>query len=380
MAPKFSPAPTTLPWKRSPGRVRRRTSIKVASMAAVVLGAMLTLPAHAADAAGPRAAAPRAAGTALVGTLRLAPGSCAGGTITGTYFRMILPSGGTNGPYMSNSDSRCSDQSFTPLSPGTDGGLRIGSYQPIPSPAFAANGDAKANRVTAPQAFYGTSFATATNPTDPQTKTKVPAPQLTLSGSTLTGDLRSFAVTWNNQHFNQGAPKPDGSLPGVTRTPTGTYDAATGAFTLDWTSQIVGGPFDKFTGKWHFEGRFAPAAGTAPVAPPPSVHSGSGGSGGSASGATGSSGYGPGTSTNPGGAAVTAPAVPAPGAPAAGTDPATGTPAAAAASAPTTTTDTVTKQDWSVSWPVIWLAGGIAVLGILALVALGLTGRKGQVA
>lgn len=343
-------------------------------MAAVLLGAVLTLPAHAADAAGPTTAAPRAASTALVGTLRLAPGSCAGGKITGTYFRMILPSGGTNGPYMSNSDSRCSDQSFTPLSPGTDGGLRIGSYQPIPSPAFAANGDARANRVTAPQAFYGTSFATATNPTDPQTRTKVAAPRLTVSGSTLTGDLRAFAVTWNNQHFNQGAPKPNGSFPGVTRTPTGTYDAGTGAVTLDWTSQIVGGPFDKFTGKWHFEGRFVPAAGTAPA------HSGSGASGSSASGATGSSGSGTGASTGPGGAVVTTPGAPAPGAPAAGTEPATGTPAAAAASAPTTTTDTVTKQDWSVSWPVIWLAGGIAALGIVALVALGLTGRKGQVA
>lgn len=361
MAPRLSPAPTA------------------ALMAAGLLTTALMFAAHPAAAAGRSAVPPRAAGTALDGTLRLDAGSCAGGKATGTYFRMILPSGGTSGPYMSNSDSRCSDQSFTPLSPGTDGGLRVGSYQPIPSPAFGADGDAKANRITAPQAFYGTSFATATNPTDPQTRTEVPAPRLTVSGSTITGDLRAFSVTWNNQHFNQGAPKPDGSLPGVTRTPAGTYNAATGAFTLDWTSQIVGGPFDKFTGQWHLEGRFVPTAGSAPAQIGPAGHSGtaSGASGSHGAAGTGTS---PGTST--GGTSSTAPGTaPAPAVPAAGIAPLTGTPAAAAAAAgTTTTTDTITQQDWSVSWPVIWLAGGIAVLGFGALIALGLVGRKGPVA
>src|SRR5689334_9689165 len=133
-------------------------------------------------------AAPTA--TRLVGTLKLTPGSCAGGRVTGTYLRMVLPSGGANGPYMSNSDSTCSDQTITPLSPGTDGGLRVGSYQPTPSPAFSSSGDARARRITAPAAFYGTSFATATSRVDPQTKKAVPAPSLTLTGSTLSADLR----------------------------------------------------------------------------------------------------------------------------------------------------------------------------------------------
>src|SRR5689334_14935530 len=201
-------------------------------------------------------AAPTAGTTTLVGTLQLTAGSCSGGSATGTYFRMILPSGGASGPYLSNSDSTCSDQSVTPLSPGTDGGLRVGSYQPSSTPRFGPNGDAKAHRITAPAAFYGTSFATATSPVDPQTKRSVPAPQLKVSGTRLSADLRSFGVTWNNQDFNQGAPKPDGSTPGNTAVATGAYDASTGAFTLSWRSQIVGGPFDKFTGYWHFAGRF----------------------------------------------------------------------------------------------------------------------------
>src|SRR5690349_4278242 len=111
-----------------------------------------------------RSSAAPTASTTLVGTLELTAGSCAGGKVTGTYLRMILPSGHAGGPYLSNSDSRCSDQTYTPLSPGTDGGLRVGSYQPTPTPRFSANGDAQARRITAPATFYGTSFATATGP------------------------------------------------------------------------------------------------------------------------------------------------------------------------------------------------------------------------
>lgn len=314
---------------------------------------------------------PKAAVTPLVGTLRLTPGSCSGGRATGSYFRMILPSGGAGGPYLSNNDSTCSDHSLTPLAPGTDGGLKVGSYQPIPSPAFAANGDAKARRLTAPARFYGTSFATATNAVDPQTKKGVPAPKVTLSGSTLTADLRSFSVTWNNQHFNQGAPKPDGSEPGITRTPTGTYDVRTGAFTLDWTSQIVGGPFDKFTGRWHFEGRFVPAAGTnAPAASGGSSTPGTGGTGG-----TGTTGGTTGTGTTPAAPGTTAAT---PGAPTPGAKPANGVPVAAGeVTQPVATTKIVTTKDWRVAWPVIWLAGALAVLGFGALILLGRANRKG---
>ena len=38
--------------------------------------------------------------------------------------------------------------------PGSDGGLRIGAYQPAPSPRFTSSGDARASRITAPARFY----------------------------------------------------------------------------------------------------------------------------------------------------------------------------------------------------------------------------------
>ena len=82
-----------------------------------------------------------------------------------------------------------------------------------------------------------------------------------MSDGRLSGQLQAFSASWNKQFFNQGSPKPDGSTPGLTSLITGTYDADTKAYTLEWTSQIVGGPFNKFSGFWHLEGVFEPRCG-----------------------------------------------------------------------------------------------------------------------
>jgi hypothetical protein len=240
----------------------------------------------------------------LVGTFRIVAGSCAGGKASGTRFRMVVPTGGPNGPFVSNNDSTCSDHTYTLLSPGTDRGLLTGTRQPEPSPAFDGNGNSLAKRITKPARFYGVLFSTSTNAIDPQTGAHVPAPSLAVENGKISGDLRAFAASWNHQEFNQGAPKPDGSTPGNTARPSGHYDAATGAFTLDWASQIKGGPFNNFTGLWHFEGTFVP-----------NHTATSSSSGGSTNGTTGggSSGTSGGTnpSVGPGGTSVEASATPA---------------------------------------------------------------------
>lgn len=236
-----------------------RTVLRRITAGALVVAGVATAGLVAEPAAG--------AATTLIGTFQLTPGSCSASTPSGTYLRMILPSGSSSGPFMSNSDSSCHDQSVTPLAPGADGGLVTGSYQSPPSPAFDSTGNAQARRITAPAQFYGTAFATGTTPVDAQTHVAVPAPQVTVSNGHLSADLRAFSVTWNNQYFNQGAPKPDGSYPGNTGAATGTYNSSTGAFTLQWTSQVVGGPFDKFTGLWHLQGRFVPSAPDGRVVP-----------------------------------------------------------------------------------------------------------------
>lgn len=238
---------------------RRAAAVVVVSIAALSPGAY---PA-AADQATP-----------LRGLFALTAGSCAEGKATGSYFRMILPAGDSSGPFLANGDSTCSDNTVTLLAPGTDGGLKSGEYQPQPASAFDGNGNAVSGSITQPVKFYGVGFATASNQTDPQTGQGTATPQITASGNKLSGDLSAFGVTWNNQVFNQGSPKPGGGLPGKTTPISGTIDRGSGVFTIEWTSQIVGGPFNDFTGLWHLVGKLGGGAAgvTAPepaAAPPP---------------------------------------------------------------------------------------------------------------
>jgi hypothetical protein len=192
---------------------------------------------------------------ALVGLFEIEPGADAT-TPTGSYFRMVQ-SGGTvdAGPYVPNGDSTATDKTYTLLSPGTDGGLLTGTYQEQPDPPFDATGNGVADAIVAPTKFFGISFAVATNPTDPQTGATTKKPALKATGKSLSGNLSAVGVAYGNQHFNQGAPKPSG-VDGETTGPSGTYDAKTGKYTLEWSSKIVGGPFDGFTGIWHLEGTF----------------------------------------------------------------------------------------------------------------------------
>jgi hypothetical protein len=174
---------------------------------------------------------------------------------------MIQP-GGTvaKGKYFSNPDSSCRDKSFSVQRPGADGGLVTGSFQPNPAKAFNAHGDALADRITTPGSFTAIKFAISTNSTDPQTGKRLSAPRIVDNGGRLSGEITAWTAAWNNLFFNQGSPKPDGSRPGLTTPVTGSYDSGTHAFVLTWASQIVGGPFNGFSGYWHLEGTFRPAA------------------------------------------------------------------------------------------------------------------------
>lgn len=197
----------------------------------------------------------------LVGVFRLTGGVCdEAGVVSGSWLRIVRP-GGTpsNGPFVANTYSPCADQTITPLGAGDEGGLRTGRYQPDPVPAFDPAGNANARAVVTPTTFDGVNLSLATNPLDPQQKLEVGPPRLAAVGRVLRGDLRAISMAWNGEHFNQGGPKPDGSRPAGTSPPLGAYDASTRAFTIEWTSAIVGGPLSNCYGVWHFEGRFEPS-------------------------------------------------------------------------------------------------------------------------
>ncbi|BDD83224.1 hypothetical protein TPB0596_29870 [Tsukamurella pulmonis] len=238
----------------------------------------------------------------LVGLFRFTPGGFADGKPTGTYFKMAIVGGTADGPFVNNANSPVDEGRVTALHPGTAGGLRTGAYQSEAKPGFAG-GDSRSGSVITPTKFFDVLFGISTNAVDPQTRAPLPAPSVTRTGTTLTADVSAWAASWNNQEFNQGAPKPvprtDAAAAGQEQVArawdvvsqrwlaqpaaakstgpaaTGTFDAATRRFTLDWTSHIQGGPFNDFTGVWHLEGVFepgpppsaAPSGSPAPVAP-----------------------------------------------------------------------------------------------------------------
>ena len=226
----------------------------------------------------------------LIGVFAITAGSCSSGTATGTYFRMIQPGGTLSGPFLSNANSTCAINTYTLLSPGTAGGLSTAAYQPNPTPPFDSSGNGRADSITQPQSFFGVKFSLSTNSTDPQTGLSATVPSISNAGGALSGDLRAISVGWNKQNFNQGSPKPGGTKPGLTSGPTGTYDAASRAFTLTWTSAIVGGPFNNFTGLWHFQGTFIPSTSTTTTTTTTPTGSHTGGSTASSTGGTGASG------------------------------------------------------------------------------------------
>jgi hypothetical protein len=191
------------------------------------------------------------------------------------------------GPFMKNSNSTADSGLATLLQPGTAGGFVSEKYQSEPTPPFDSGGNSRAAAITVPTEFFGVTFSISTNKVDPQTKTQTAPPVVVLKNGKLTADMSSWAASWNNQNFNQGAPKPVsntqakspgekqaqeawdfvsqkflGASPKATvagTSATGTYNAKTGQFVLQWTSLIVGGPFNGFTGLWHLQGTYHPS-------------------------------------------------------------------------------------------------------------------------
>ena len=205
-------------------------------------------------------ALPAAAGAAtpLSGTLAIAPGRYVPARkgqpahYTGSYFRMLLP--GATDKYFRNPDSKAKDKTYTLFVPGSARGLKLGAFQPPPTPAFASDGFALAATIVQPLAFAGINFSISTAPTDAQSGQPDMPPSLSVVGGKVIGNLSSWTAEWNSIYFNQGAPKPGGTLPGLTRPVNGTYNPRTKAYQIIWYSAIVGGPFNGFTGYWHLQG------------------------------------------------------------------------------------------------------------------------------
>jgi hypothetical protein len=183
----------------------------------------------------------------LNGTLKLTKGTYRDGKARGTYFRMS-----NSGGWFRNPDSSASNKTYTLGTPGKDGGLATGRFQSHPDPPFDSKGNARANKILKPQSFTSIRFSVATIKKQKGSSDTASVTTARVRGNKLTVSLPGYTAEWNRQYFNQGAPKPNGSGSPA----TGTYNSKTKRFAFEWRSKVVGGPFNGFTGFWHFEGKF----------------------------------------------------------------------------------------------------------------------------
>jgi hypothetical protein len=207
---------------------------------------------------------PTAQSSRLTGLFKITPGACATGKAkpSGSYLVVISAAESKTVP---NKQSECQNTAYTLLKPGTDDGLVTGEFQDVPGPAFDKQGDGRADRIVVPTKFGPYRFGIATNTHDQQGAANgaatYPQPEAIVSGSSLRVDLRSLVVTYHGpssstckQAYGVGCWELG------SENATGTYDAATGAYDINWFSG------ESFTPKGdsievHFEGTFVPRSG-----------------------------------------------------------------------------------------------------------------------
>jgi hypothetical protein len=203
----------------------------------------------------------------ISGTVVIDAGTCDElGNPSGSWLRMIEPGGNVlAGPYITNYDSNCSEQTYSLLSPGKVG-LKLGKFQRHPNPAFDAATNGLADEIFSPVRFYSVNFAISTESQPEKIGSALSPPRFFVESTgdegspknvRLTANLQSLFVGWNGEFFEQGGPHPEG-FTGATTTPFGNINLETGQFTLQWSSQVDAGSFDGFIGQWQLTGVLIP--------------------------------------------------------------------------------------------------------------------------
>jgi hypothetical protein len=199
----------------------------------------------------------------LIGRFELTAGHCttADARPTGSY--LVVVSAAQNHA-VPNRRGGCADPAYTPLNPGTDGGLITGRFQPGPNPAFDGRRNSRARRIIAPTWFGPYRFGFATTSRDqqdaPSGAPTYPAPIALDTAGGLQVDLRSLVVTYAGKpHSSCRTSYGFGCWDLGSKSASGSYDAATHHFVLDWFAG------ESFTPKGdsievHLEGSFVPAA------------------------------------------------------------------------------------------------------------------------
>ncbi|VAW63841.1 hypothetical protein MNBD_GAMMA09-1122 [hydrothermal vent metagenome] len=191
----------------------------------------------------------------------------------------------SGGSYFAMGSNRPNSSNAVMLSPGTAGGILLGTYQnfvtnpDVPHPqgwkgdtngdgiAEGAAGTGYAGLVTESTAFssfkfFGTNTYIGLNPLSYQSAATAAAPGVGIDMSSCTNnvcsiyaDFSAWEVYWNGSVFQQG-PRPSNT--GLFGLASGSYNLISKEYSLDWASQIKDGPFNNVTGYWHIEGTVVP--------------------------------------------------------------------------------------------------------------------------
>lgn len=199
--------------------------------------------------------------THLDGLFKIAAGECSGttGLPTGSYLVVLSA---VSGKTVGNPNGGCQNPAYTLLKPGTDGGLVTGEFQQVAGATFDSHRDSRDNRIIAPVRFdrYLVGFGTSSRDEQdaPTGAPAFPDPAAVVAGTALQVDLRSLVVSYAG---NAGASCATSYGVGCwelgSEHASGTYDAATGHYSIQWFSGA------SFTPKGdsieiHLEGTFVP--------------------------------------------------------------------------------------------------------------------------
>lgn len=197
----------------------------------------------------------------LSGTLRLNGGVCssATGRPTGSYLVVISA---VTGKIVPNRAGGCANPDYTPLTPGTDGGLILGQFQGEPAPTFDAGRNSLASRIIQPVIFDGLRLGLATSARYEQSGNSpdaaFPVPRAQLVKGVLNVDLRSLVFSYGGRGNSTCAETLGrGCYELGSFKAAGIYDPVSRHFVLDWVSSGA------FTAKGdsmetHLEGTLVP--------------------------------------------------------------------------------------------------------------------------
>jgi hypothetical protein len=214
-------------------------------------------------AAGCSGSAKAGAPARLAGLFKLSAGHCTSARAkpAGSYLVVVSAA---NARAVRNPRGGCANSEYTPLSPGTDGGLETGRFQEQPAPTFDARRNSTATRLITPVAFGHYRLGFATSPRDeqgaPTGAPTYPAPVALNTAGALTVDLRSLVMTYAGRANSTCAQSFGlGCWDLGSKSATGTYNPTTHHFLIDWFTG------ESFTPKGdsievHLEGTFVPGA------------------------------------------------------------------------------------------------------------------------